>query len=1416
MDIGMLGKGEATTKEIPGPNLDHMPPSGPPKSAGVGGENVDLQKWIQYRHSQKPLRFGLSFSALQVNGFLSVNNYQHTFSSFILALPKYLKTVFGNRRDAKVQILHSMDGLVEGGEMLLVLGRPGSGCSTFLKTIAGNTDGFHVSDDSSFNYQGLSYSQMHGGRKFESVYVAELDVHFPELLLGQTLEFAASARPPSSNSPKETGDSSRLIASMFNLKEAFNTPIGNDMIRGISGGEKKRVSIAEAFMSGSQLQCWDNSTRGLDSSTALDLIGMLRDTTDVLGSAVFVSVYQASEAIFNKFTKVMLLYEGRQIFFGPTSTAVQYFTSLGFVKPAQATSADFLTSLTSPKERIIAADYDWRVPHTPEDFAEVWKQSTEHQVLLQDIEKFMEVYPLKPENLGKYVREMGRIKGNSRGQTSQYSISTMQQINICLRRAYQRLINNSEPTISAIIGNSIIGIILGSAFYNLDESSVSIDRRALLLFFSIMMNACASGMEILTIWAQRPIVEKHTRYSFYHPFTEALASMICDLPNKILSSLFFNLALYFMTNLRRTPSAFFIFYLFSFTTLLTMSMVFRMMGSLSKRIEQSMAPGAIMILNFIIYTGFVIPIPYMVPWFGWMRWINPIAYAYESLMINEFRDRRFSCSHTVPSGPGYTGIGTNSTVCSSVGSKPSENFVEGAEYLWAKFRYLESHLWRNLGLIVVLMVGYCMIYLLAVEYIPTKKSKGEILLFRQNNLTNKGTSDEEKSDTSRISVVEKPDGSDFFTGLQKQTGQFHWENVCYDVKVKQNETRRILDQVDGWVKPGKLTALMGITGAGKTTLLDVLAARASTGVVSGDIYVDGRPRDKSFQRQTGYVQQADIHMSTSTVREALTFSALLRQPKTRTMEEKRCYVEHVLKVLEMESYADAIVGVPGEGLNVEQRRRLSIAVEMAARPELLLFLDEPTSGLDSQTAWSICTLLRKLADNGQAVLCTIHQPSSQLFGMFDQLLLLENGGRTLYFGDIGTNGSKMVAYFEKYGARTCTVYENPAEWMLDVTGATPRSESKIPWSNIWHDSEEKKKVKQQLGIFLERVPPTTLLNVHPGYSDEYASSYVTQLSVVIYRIFQEYWRTPSYLYSKVALCVGAAIFNGFSFYMSSKDIQGLTNIVFSIFLLTNIFTSVDQQIIPRFVEGRSLFEAREMPSKTYSWVVFITSHILVELAWQTLVAVLVFVSWYYPTGIWRNGDPSFTMNERAGLSFAFIWIFCVFSSTLSQAIAAAIEHAEIAVNIAQLFFYLCVIFCGVIIKPSDLPGFWMFMYRVSPLTYLVRGMVSAGLGNIEILCASTELLHIEPPGNSTCGAYFYDYIFSAGGHIVNPESTSSCLFCPVTEANLLLRSFGIDTNTRWRDFGIFCMYPVANVAMMFLMYWLVRVPSAKTKILKSA
>lgn len=225
--------------------------------------------------------------------------------------------------------------------------------------------------------------------------------------------------------------------------------------------------------------------------------------------------------------------------------------------------------------------------------------------------------------------------------------------------------------------------------------------------------------------------------------------------------------------------------------------------------------------------------------------------------------------------------------------------------------------YSNLGIIIAITISLMTFYLVASEYISAKKSKGEVLLFQRGHtpaaLTKTTSDDTEAANNGEKPVAEYRMSKVISAVIQKQTAIFQWQDVCYDIKIK-GQNRRILDNVDGWVKPGTLTALMGVSGAGKTTLLDVLATRVTMGIITGEMLVDGRARDDSFQRKTGYVQQQDLHLATSTVREALNFSALLRQPKKTPRKDKLAYVDEVIKILDMQEYADAVVGVPGEGL----------------------------------------------------------------------------------------------------------------------------------------------------------------------------------------------------------------------------------------------------------------------------------------------------------------------------------------------------------------------------------------------------------------------------------------------------------------------------------------------------------------------
>lgn len=316
-----------------------------------------------------------------------------------------------------------------------------------------------------------------------------------------------------------------------------------------------------------------------------------------------------------------------------------------------------------------------------------------------------------------------------------------------------------------------------------------------------------------------------------------------------------------------------------------------------------------------------------------------------------------------------------------------------------------------------------------------------------------------------------------------------------------------------------LTSIQGASGAGKTTLLDVLASRVTMGVVTGQMLVDGKLRDDSFQRKTGYVQQQDLHVHTQTVREALNFSALLRQPSRYSRDEKLAYVDTVISLLDMEEYSDAVIGVPGEGLNVEQRKRLTIGVELAARPQLLLFLDEPTSGLDSQTSWSICNLMEKLTKNGQAILCTIHQPSAMLFQRFDRLLLLSRG-KTIYFGDVGKNANILIDYFTRNGGPVCPSHANPAEYMLEAIGAAPGAHTEVDWPEVWRGSPEHHQVQEELAR-LERGSQAGEAREDASTYTEFAAGAKEQFLEVAKRQLQSYWRSPGYIYSKVVLSAGA-------------------------------------------------------------------------------------------------------------------------------------------------------------------------------------------------------------------------------------------------------------------------------------------------------
>jgi ABC-type multidrug transport system ATPase subunit/ABC-type multidrug transport system permease subunit len=781
-----------------------------------------------------------------------------------------------------------------------------------------------------------------------------------------------------------------------------------------------------------------------------------------------------------------------------------------------------------------------------------------------------------------------------------------------------------------------------------------------------------------------------------------------------------------------------------------------------------------------------------------------LAYGFSAVLANEFKDTIIPCVATnlVPNGEGYT----NSLyqACTGVGGAlPGAVSVTGDQYL-ASLSYSVSNIWRNFGILWAFWVLFVAITIYSTSNWKSQSGNSGFLLIPREKAkenTKHLTQDEESQTAIANPVTEEKapiqssgSSSEGTMAMEEQlvrnTSVFTWKNLSYTVKTPSGD-RVLLDNVQGWVKPGMLGALMGSSGAGKTTLLDVLAQRKTDGTIKGSILVDGRPLSISFQRSAGYCEQLDVHEPLATVREALEFSALLRQPRTTPKEEKLKYVDTIVDLLEMHDIENTLIGTTEAGLSVEQRKRLTIGVELVSKPSILIFLDEPTSGLDGQAAFNIVRFLRKLADVGQAVLVTIHQPSAQLFLQFDSLLLLAKGGKTVYFGDIGDNASTLKEYFARYDA-PCPKDANPAEHMIDVVSGS-LSQGK-DWNQVWLDSPEHKKTVEELDRIIADAAAK-----EPGTKDdgfEFAMPIWEQTKLVTQRMNVSIWRNTDYINNKFALHIGSALFNGFSFWMIGNTVADLQLRLFTVFNFIFVAPGVIAQLQPLFIQRRDIYETREKKSKMYSWVAFVTGLIVSELPYLCVCAVLYFVCWYYTVGF-----PS--DSNKAGATLFVMLMYEFVYTGIGQFIAAYAPNAVFASLANPVVIGTLVSFCGVLVPYAQIQPFWRYwIYYLNPFNYLMGSLLTFTTFSAPVYCAEAEFAVFDPPSGQTCQSYLAPYQMGMGArtNLTNPNATSGCKVCEYRSGSDYLYTINLkDYYYGWRDAGIVVLFAVSSYAMVYLL-----------------
>ncbi|CAK3958660.1 ABC drug exporter [Lecanosticta acicola] len=1371
----------------------------------------------EHSEEEKTRHVGVVFKHLTVRGMGLGAALQPTFGDPFLALPRLIGGLFTRGRKTVGKppiktIINDFSGVIRPGEMCLVLGRPGSGCSTFLKVIGNQRFGYE-SIDGDVMYGGTDAKTMLKKYRGEVLYNPEDDLHYATLSVQSTLRFALQCKTPGQES-RNQGESAaayvnnflQAVVKLFWIEHTLGTKVGNEYVRGVSGGEKKRVSIAEAMITKASTQCWDNSTRGLDASTALEYVSALRSLTNMAQISTAVALYQAGENLYRQFDKVLLIDGGRCAYYGSADEAVTYFKELGFLQPPRWTSADFLTSVTDPHERHVKEGWERRIPRTADELGDMFLKSEQHQRNLEEIADFEREARAQIEE-----REQQQGKATKR---KNYTIPFHRQVWACTKRQFLVMVGDKQSLGGKWGGILFQALIVGSLFYDLQPTSSGVFPRGGVLFFMLLFNALLALAELTAAFESRPILLKHKSFQFYRPAAFAIAQTVVDVPLVLVQVLIFDIVVYFMSNLARTASQFFISLLLLFLLTMTMYAFFRAIGALSGSLDGAARITGVAIQALIVYTGYLIPPSKMHPWFSWLRWINPIQYGFECLMSNEFYNLEIQCvsPNLVPVGPGAT---PEHQGCTIQGSTPGSAVVQGAEYIQVAYQYSRSHLWRNVGFICAFFVFFVALTAFGMEIQKPNKGGGAVTIYKRGQAPKSvesamqsggETDDVEKNtpytatdavpsdaDSSNEKLERDRSSSEGVETVAKNETVFTWQKVNYTIPYQGNE-RKLLQDVQGYVRPGKLTALMGASGAGKTTLLNTLAQRITFGRVEGDFLVDGRPLPRSFQRCAGFAEQMDVHESTATVREALRFSAKLRQPREVPLREKYEYCETILQLLEMENIAGATIGTVGSGLNQEQRKRLTIGVELASKPELLMFLDEPTSGLDSGAAFNIVRFLRKLADAGQAILCTIHQPSAVLFEQFDELILLKSGGRVVYHGELGNDSRRMLDYFEGNGAKKCPPQANPAEYMLEAIGSGNPDYNGPDWGDTWAASAEKQARTEEIQSMSEQRRNAP---VSDNLKDqrEYAMPIWTQVSSTTYRNFVAYWRSPEYLIGKFMLHIFTGLFNTFTFWHLGNSQIDMQSRLFSIFMTLTISPPLIQQLQPRFLNLRNIYQSRERNSKIYSWVAFTTAAVVPELPWSFLAGTMYWCCWYWATWFPRGTSASASM-------WLFIALFEVYYVSFGQAIASFAPNELLASILVPLFFLFVVSFCGVVVPYAGLPYFWRsWMYWLTPFHYLLEGMLALVTHGIPVRCDASELAQFSPPAGQTCDAYAGAYANRTGGYVTSLED-GRCGFCQYATGDAFAATFNAFSAHVWRDYGIFWGFCIFNFVVVFLASYL--------------
>lgn len=967
-------------------------------------------------------------------------------------------------------MLNSIDLEIKAGTVHAILAPPGHGKSALLKAIAGLLPHSDITDGqvlfSSDSSQGWVTQQQlqensgsHGALNKLVAFVDQVDFHYPRLTVQEVLLEAAQLTnahlPQEDASAYEARLASRVqeVIQLLGLTEAANTIVGDSSLRGISGGQRRRLSLGEMLVTPARVILADQITDGLDSSTARDIMQSLAKWAHTTGAVVVTTVNQPTPEVLATTDGVVLLREGSVVFSGPFDSIQQYFTEvLHLAVPGDMDIADFAIELLSDAG-FVSVRYRRT---TPQDSAPAPLPPPSNTKQLVDAFAAWGGSVGTVDAAGSDKMATGALlSGDAQVTTfgSQYAHSWGALLGMQLSRQWSMLIRNTRFLGVRVFQQIVIGLILGSLFYDLGPDDF-LFRVGLLAFVPPHLGFTAIGELPLYIEFKKP-VSKQRNAGFYPSSVYVIAGLLVLLPLALLDLVLLSSLLLPLTGIQGSAEQAFFFILLHFLFVVAISAQFRAIAFFAPNLEAAQVMAAPVTGTYSLANGFVGRSVLSMGGIGLaVYWLSPMSWMLRSSAHMEFLH---SDDYTRQAG---------------------EAILQSLD-----IQTEDGWLWGGVGYVIVFAAQWIVLALISFDKnnrnLNIGKQRPELI--QAARLADAAAEGKQPATFTAVvdiemTTVATQDGAAMPAPVAALGGAssgvvpsssahgdttahetvLTWEGINYTVDTKQGP-KQLLHDITGFAQGGQLTALMGATGAGKSTLSDVLLLRKTTGVITGDLYLNGvrvAPEDKAgFVRQTGYVEQFDEINPLQTVAEVVRFAADLRLPAATTADERAATVKRVLGLLDLDVIAARAVGVPGihGALSQSERKRLAIAQEIVARPRVLL-LDEPTTGLDAKAAREVLEVVKMAALAwGMVVICTIHAPSAELFFEFDNLLLLAPGGHTAYFGVIASQEAPVersgfaapagrAAALQRYletvpGVAALPPTTNPASWMMDAVNA---------------------------------------------------------------------------------------------------------------------------------------------------------------------------------------------------------------------------------------------------------------------------------------------------------------------------------------------------------------------------------------------